>query len=287
MGVCGDDPFAMYAAVCLYSVRQRVPADIAIDAYMLSPGLSEKSLKRLKRVTDLPGMCLHYDTYDPAMLEGLPCPTWSNLATHARLLLIERVGPEHSQVVYLDCDTLAVGDIMPLWDTPFDGAVLKASQDNSYPIFAKARSTEHFKAQGIDPASQYFGAGVIAFNLDAWREEKLLDRYWRVGREHGHAFTHADQDTLNLLCYGRYRWMEPKFNVVTSCYMDWDGVLQAEPEDVRVIHYTRHNPGHHRCVHPKREMWWAALRQSGWFSAAEYALFRLKFQAKRKIRRVR
>ena len=156
VALCTDDGFAMNAAIVLFSLADHIPSHIAIDAYVLSPGISKKNLRRFGRALGGQDINIHHKIYDPAILVNLPISSWVSPVSHARMLLREHVDEAHDQVVYLDSDMLIVGDVLPLWDIPFDGATVKVCQDSKFKRFVDTRSASVFAEMCIDLNEKYF-----------------------------------------------------------------------------------------------------------------------------------
>lgn len=144
-------------------------------------------------------------------------PNWDNKAftymSMMRAALTKFLPDDLDVVLSLDCDTFAVRDVNPIWDTDLTGYYLAACTE-------PARSKPKFL---------YFNTGVALFNLKFLRETKKDDEIiqdvesWRRGW--------PEQDSICLHCRKRIYELSGEYNYCVNGFTKY-------VEHPRIIHYA-------------------------------------------------
>ena len=124
--------------------------------------------------------------------------------------------PDLDKVVSLDCDTVCVGDVSPLWDIDVSCCYFAATPEK----WASSR-----------PGLDYCNIGVMVQNLDLMRECGKADEIADV--LDAHYFAWPGQDAMNYLCQGF-------IGRVPSGYSSCPWVVD-DGSPVRIIHYAARN----------------------------------------------
>lgn len=185
------------------------------------------------RVRDLPSM------------ERIPPVMWY------RLLLPELPA---ARVLYLDCDTLVVDDISPLWRLDMESQPI-AAVTNVFPQDLLHRHGE----LGI-PLDRYFNSGVLLMDLDAWRRNACADAVVSLARDHPDRLVFPDQDALNIVLSERRVSLHPRWNAQNSIfYFTWAEetfgavAVREARTDPAIVHFegpAQAKPWHHGSTHP-------------------------------------
>ena len=153
-----------------------------------------------------------------------------------RLLLPDLLA-NYKKVVYLDVDVVVLGDIGELYDIDigddFMGAVTDWGAQMALPL--NPGYEEWARGHGFTEWHDYVNAGILLMNLDAFRRDLSVDRLVSLACSSKWLF---DQDALNILCKGRIRRIDPRWNiqVTRNGYRRQAGLLRAgEPF---AIHYA-------------------------------------------------
>lgn len=133
-----------------------------------------------------------------------------------------KIFPKHSRILWLDCDTIVRGDLSPLWDLDLEGLYFAGAREPYW--------TEKYQRS-------YVNAGVLMFNLEKmrWIADKLI---WVMNNQ---KFTFVEQDCLNYCCAGEFRIMDAAYNagdwtekthgeIVIRHFMASKGMWKTEPE---------------------------------------------------------
>lgn len=137
------------------------------------------------------------------------CFTYMSLM---RLLLADLTSEE--RIIYLDCDTIILDDLTPIWTMDMDGKWWGAVEETQgiYHPFGK----------------HYYNAGVSVFNLKQMREDGavkiMVDDLNRLN------YRFPDQDILNKLCVPyKLAPIETRYNESFCC---------GQTKNPAIIHYA-------------------------------------------------
>lgn len=132
-----------------------------------------------------------------------------SLATLGRVFLAQET--KEDKILYLDTDTIVMGSLAELWNTPLDGVALAGCRDEgAYKLW-----NDYTKTLAYGGIPQYLNAGVLLMNLKLIRQYKLdLHAISLLNR---HYYNFADQDVLNIACRGRTRVLENRWNSGVAC----------------------------------------------------------------------
>lgn len=208
--------------------------------------------------------------------------------TYFRLLMPELLAC-YSKVLYLDSDLVVQADLAELYHVDVADYLLAACRDADtaglYNGFEPQKKAYMDNVLKIREPYKYFQAGVLLFNLDAFRHTYTTDYMLQFAASN--QWELLDQDVLNYLAQGRVKYVDMSWNLMT----DWRGIriseiinrapkyLQDEYKEARqhpkIIHYAGpdkpwQNPGSDYA-----ETFWCYARKSPFY---EVALSRLAAQ---------
>lgn len=178
--------------------------------------------------------------------------------------LLPRLRPELDRILYLDCDTLVLGSLKPLWRTSLDGLYVAAVRN----LIEPKLSTRHH-ALGIPPEQTYFNSGVLLMNLAAIRRDNCPERIFEHARcYHGQSLW-PDQDSLNYVLGPRCAFLHPRWNCQNSFFY-WPQAVEAFGAQALaeatgspgILHFEgppETKPWHYLNRHPYRERFWRHL----------------------------
>lgn len=281
-----DNAFAMPLAVAVYSALRNLSGARPVELYVLDGGIHPRNRQSFVRVVNRSGrdVRLHWITPDLAPIADLKPTPWTNLTTYLRLLLPEVVSADATRVIYIDSDTVVEGDLGELWELEMGDDLLLAVADYYSPRMDQSESMAgRYEAFGISGEAPYLNAGVLVMNLAGWRAEGIATRAIRAARDHG--FLYADQDAINVTVAGRWRAIDPRWNVMLSVldrYGEKLGLTQSEATELhdrllreaKILHFTGAvKPWHDGVTGAPSRRFRHYLRASGWFSPPKYTLW--------------
>lgn len=225
------DSYVNYLGTTVYSICQQHP-DQDIHVYVLSSHLSDHSLNKLARLEN-DRLTIEWLQVDQSRFDGLPLKHNISIETYFRLLLPSLL-PDLERVLYLDCDILVKGSLLPFWETDLTGyyAAGVNERDMLY------RNPDYRRSLGFADHEVYINAGVCLFNLAKLRADDMERVLFEQADALKDKITHQDQDILNITLKGQIKNMPGIYN-----YTSYEREVDEIPlEDVVIIHYNWHKP---------------------------------------------
>lgn len=273
---CTDTNYVMPTGVDMISVCEN-NKDIHIVFHLvitLDKGVKEKAQKEITPLVDIAkkynqDVLVYYLNSED--LEGFECKgehaQYLSTTAFARILLPNLLSDEIKKVLYIDCDTVVCGSLLPLWNTelsldcPF-GAVLDAHGNSGL------RRVE-IKTPLTTP---YCNSGVLLMNLDCWRREGLAAKTMECAQKK--QFALLDQDVINYLYGDRMQILSVRYNMQISFAMDselhWhvdrqylDDVRESIKEPV-IVHFVHSMKPWKDVPAPYADVWRKYKNMSIW-----------------------
>jgi len=175
--------------------------------YLLGENISDNSRDALKEIADRYNREIKIiDVPKLQIPPSLLSERWP-LSAFTRLFSAQLLPKEIDKVLYLDCDTIILGDIEPLEYLSFEDKIVVGVKD--------CISGTYKKNIGLDTNSPYVNAGVLLFNLNALRKIDINNEIEKYMNKYVKFINYADQDILNGMFYGKIGVLNPKYNVMT------------------------------------------------------------------------
>lgn len=261
-----DAQYLQHVAVCLTSILVNNP-HLFFDIVIVGRATETLDEQKLQRsLARFPNHSLSFRVFSVPAGRVLPLNPRAQYTvdTWTRLWVEEFFPVEVERVLYLDGDTVVLGDISPLWDVDLDGALL-----GTVDIPGAQRGVGHL---GLRPEDGYFNAGVLLIDLKQWRETRAMDTVLSYVDAHLEQMERdVDQEALNACFHARKKRLDHKWNVVWTFF--WDptalpltpGELDEVYRDARIIHFNNHpKPWSYFCYHPRRTEYEKYLRMTEW-----------------------
>ncbi|TCQ12457.1 lipopolysaccharide biosynthesis glycosyltransferase [Rhizobium sp. PP-F2F-G36] len=249
LACCIDRDYAELAAVMLRSahLNGNIPD---VEFCVLGDGLRPSDKEKIQRSVGRPVTFIDIDDEMLGRIKNLRTTSGWSRATYARLLLPDQMGAAYPRIVYLDADTLILGDIsylftLPLGDHLVAGVAARGSKSPAELNRALGRSDDAF----------YFNAGVLVIDATKWRSEKASETCFAL--LHSRQFPFLDQDVLNLLASGR----------ALQLGWQWNAQMADDYTDAVVVHFTHAKPNSLECRHPQQSAYLAVRATTTWADA--------------------
>jgi lipopolysaccharide biosynthesis glycosyltransferase len=146
-------------------------------------------------------------------------------AVFRRLFLDEVLPARFERIVSIDSDMLIVRPgLERLNDLDLAGKPLAAAYDMIFLMdFKRDALARRFQAYrrslGLDLATPYFNAGLMAIDRATWRAQKLTERVARRLRDQPKRFPFNEQSALNATLRGDFAPLSPRYNFMGDFFL--------------------------------------------------------------------
>ena len=195
------------------------------DHYAEYARIVEKGNPRVK--------CMRH-VIDVAMFNGFG--TWrGSLATYSRMF-IQDILPDIDWAIYVDGDTLWLGDIAKLWDLRDKTKLIQASVDPPMPLGEKHPDEDWYVENELEvPRDGYLCMGLMMANLQGMRDAGISLKCKEFMSAHSIPKI-VDQTVLNYVCKGRTAALPAEWGVFSV----WHGNVDLTKD--ACVHYVNDLP---------------------------------------------
>lgn len=167
---------------------------------------------------------------------------------------IPRLFPIYEKAVYIDSDTILLGDIGELFDIDLGENAMAAMVDPKVSVIPEFRDYVD-KAVGV-PHDEYVNSGVQVMDLKKMRKVRYLSTMIELIKKYDADLVAPDQDYLNVILKGQILHLPEIWNMEPS---------EKLSKDTKLIHFNLFNkPWHYENV-PCEELFWKAARGTGFY----------------------
>lgn len=238
-----DDAFVKYTIVSLSSMIKNASEKYQYKIYVLNTNIGEDMKNRLYELQNESFEVIFTDVSDylKSVTKDLPIRHYYSKSTYYRFFIAEMF-PEYSKAIYIDSDTVVMGDISKLYETNIDGYYLGACHEQAM-VQVDVYGTYCEKVVGVS-RHNFFNAGLMLINCQAFREKKVLKKFLSYLWEYNFIVT-QDEDYLNLICKDQVFWLDQKWNTELTDGLEY----KYDISKAHILHYIMVNkPWHyHRC----------------------------------------
>ena len=263
-----NDGFARHLGTSMCSLFEKNKDFPEITVYVLSLGLCEENIGKLRSIAERYGRNLEIlEMGDIREKFDFDVDTGGyDISIMGRLFMGEMLPESVERVLYLDCDTVIVRSLAPMWRENLGGAVMGAVMEPT--IYEAVK-----ESIGLAPEDGYYNSGVLLVDLKRWREEHVQKQLLEFLKEKGGALFASDQDLLNGTLKGQIHTLMPECNFFPNYrYFSYKTLVEHAPsyravpkaefslakKHPRIIHYMgderpwiRGNLNHYRLAYEK------------------------------------
>lgn len=259
-----NDGFCQYAATSISSLLSSNPS-LNLHFHLFHIDCSPENLERLEGFLISNGCKFNLYEFSPKTFSKYPPTSQYSLACYLRLSAPSLL-PGVEKALYIDSDTIILGDIHELLETDVNEYALAGCRDSS---FSYNIVKSYLPSQVLE---KYFNSGILLMNLKWWREngsEQKLIEYLN-----SHIVKLPDQDALNAIFggHGIVKILHPKWNALASYFCYPPQVPDSEKKyikelwkNARIIHFIgTTKPWHKECVNPFKKAFIQAYNSTPW-----------------------
>lgn len=163
--------------------------------------------------------------------DGYPVSGWVSDAVYLRLAIGDVI--DEPVVLYLDSDTLVLGDLRPLLHHPLGGAPVAAVRDPQNPVVGSGIALPGWRELNIPAGREYFNSGVMLLDVAECRRRGVFERSHRFLTDHPDMVRLWDQDALNWALADDWLRLERRWNTFAlSPLVERGGYYHADAEPV-------------------------------------------------------
>ncbi|MBP3352504.1 MAG: 1-acyl-sn-glycerol-3-phosphate acyltransferase [Lachnospiraceae bacterium] len=224
-----DNDFVKYTVVSLQSAMENATKGNRYRAYILHVDIEEEMQSKIKAMSRENFEISFVDVreYLESISDRLPIRDYYSKTTYYRMFIAEMF-PEYDKAVYIDSDTIVLGDMAELYHKDLKDFYVGAAHEQVM-VQTDVYGEYVEKVLGID-RNHYFNAGLLLINCKAFRENKILEQFIALLDEYTFVVT-QDEDYLNLLCKDKVLWLEQQWN------MEVFGEIPYAEDTFKVLHY--------------------------------------------------
>ena len=265
VALASDENYAEFVAVVMVSLFESNHWQDFTSIHLLSNGIDQNTINQLQRhVPEGKGELKVYDVSSLKKDLGIDVPATIAITSYARLFLPDLLDKSIDRVLYLDCDLVVCEDLKDFYTIPFQGMWVAGVRDTLSHVEVKT-------SVGLNECDDYLNAGVLMFNLTAWRANNVTKQCLEFLVNHDGKVVHHDQGIINGVCGHTKLVVHPKFNVTTCYYSHSYSLLkkqnvpfysQQEVEDAiskpAIVHFTEgffNRPWIDNSIHPLRHLY--------------------------------
>ena len=224
-----DDNFVKYTVVSLQSMKEHASRDQKYCIHVLHTNISKEMQDVMYAMQDEQFQIRFDDVTDylKSISDKLPLRDYYSKTTYFRLFIAEMF-PEYEKAIYIDSDTVVLGDIADLYAYDLGDNYVGAAREQAM-VQTDVYGTYVEKVLGID-RNTYFNAGLLVINCEQFRKQCVLDQFIELLHVYNFVVT-QDEDYLNLICKGQVFWLPQQWN--TEVF----GNIDYPEESICVLHY--------------------------------------------------
>ena len=254
-----DGRYAPHAANVMASIVRHAPG-AELRFILLQSGVSEEAKQRTEAAARGAAF-VWVEVRD----EDLPAHADRGHLNRTMLfrLGLEALAPHDAgRVIYVDADTIVLGDIRELAGADLHGHALGAVTD------CYQDADKFAELWSLPKGGRYFNSGVLVIDLPKVREQKLFSRALNFVVAHDRDLLFADQDALNHVFWQTSAVIEPTWNV--QRFMRPQEIAAETAADrrwghsrPRLIHFIgTEKPWMRNVWHPWAWAYWENLRRT-------------------------
>ena len=243
-----DSAFLRYTAVSINSLVSNFSKDRKCEIYILNSDIKDNEKQILDVYNRENVKIIFVDVKEQLVNIGkdLPLRDYYSKTTYFRLF-IAKMFPQFDKAIYIDSDTIVLGDMAQFFDTQIGDNFVGACREQ---VMVQTDVFGEYVEQvlGID-RNNYFNAGVLLINCKKFREENVLGQFINLLSIYNFVVT-QDEDYLNVICEDKVYWIDQSWN--TEVY----GKIPVREKDIKIIHYIMTSkPWHYSDCRLEKYFW--------------------------------
>ena len=258
-----NNDYAPYAAAAIHSLTEKCDKNRYYRVIILHDGLSLISRIRLRSLVTK-NVALQFkkitnSLYLKAVIKYCArekgAGDFFSSAVYYYRFFIPRLFPMYEKGVYIDSDTILLGDIGELFNTELaEDEVVAAMVDPKVTVIPEFRDYVD-RAVGV-PHDEYVNSGVMLMDLKKMRKMHYLSVMVDLIEKYNADLVAPDQDYLNIILQGKIKFLDPCWNTEPSDNL---------PKNTELVHFNLFNKPWRYTDVPCEDLFWNAAKGTGFY----------------------
>lgn len=260
--LCINSAYASYAATAINSLVKHANPDRYYRVIVLHDGLNLVNRLRLRNLVSR-NVAIQFEKITRSL--HLKMIVWYcsrrkgagdffSSAVYYYRFFIPQLFPQYSKGIYIDSDTVMMGDIGELFDIELGDNLMGAVVDPK--IAAVPEFSAYVKNALKLPIKQYVNSGVLLMDLKGLRKIRYVSQLIGLIERYNADLLAPDQDYLNVILRDKLLYIDKVWNMEPE---------EKMPKTARIVHYNLFNkPWRYRNV-PGEKYFWEAARGTGFY----------------------
>ena len=209
-----DDQYALGASVSLRSLTENLSDRSAFpEIVVLTRNVGSENQQRI--ADSVPEAEVRFVPTPGEWFTGLPSFHYISATAYARLLIPDLLGDD-KLTLYLDSDTLVLGDVTKLARALDPHLPLAAVQDPYVCLVSSEYGVQAWQDLGLPADAPYFNSGVLLLNPAVWREMGIAARTLDYLRQYEERCLFIEQEALNAVLCNQWEVLHPSWNIFAA-----------------------------------------------------------------------
>lgn len=265
--LASDENYLPFAYVTMHSVLQQRKEPYFINFTIMVPERTKPIF--INRFWQFENYQITYkevsDDYFGNLKMNIPHIT---KPTYYRLIISKLLSDTVTKCLYLDTDIIVLDDLRTLYEMDFEDSYVIGGKCSEL-IANVARQKKYADYLQISDMNSYVNAGVLLFNLEELRKNKMSDIFLKSSTQN---WICQDQDVINRCCYGKIKIFDYRYNIYSFAFgvnSNWlESTFKKEEIDTAmdkpaIIHYaTKEAKPWFNLMGSKVDLWWLFAKQA-------------------------
>lgn len=241
-------------SVAIASILENTQEQISF--FIFDGGITDQQKKKVAgMLKKYPHAHIEYLKITNEVLDRLPLvDKHLSLTAYHRLFAATYIPNYVDRLIYLDCDTVTIGNIKELYELPFEDQYFAACLDGNCKY--------HEKRTGV---KNYINSGVMLINLKLWREQNVEQKFIDYMLKDDAILGFPDQDVLNIVANGKIKILDPSWNYQTTGRRhSYLAGFDRDDTKKNIFHFLVRKPWRFHCRSPYQGYYYKYLLKTPW-----------------------
>ena len=246
-----------YVNQTVVSMKSALEHNEQVEFIIMYSKLSAESMQKLGAV----GGSLRLIKMDESQFADLTLSKWVTVQAWFRIKLPD-LCKDLDKVLYLDCDTLILGNLDELFSLDLTDKYLAGVKD----VWGVSKYVKRLDMK----SGVYVNSGMLLFNCDYCRKEHFFDKVVDFAKNNAKIIEFCDQDSINKVVDEHKLVISPKYNLMDTWwrggYYEFEGEEEAEylqaKENPVIVHLTGLKPAFKGCGNKFKDEWWEVAKKT-------------------------